>query len=71
MNLRKLIKYMKKVFHIEELLKQLKDDRKTPKYSTAEGILPVLLGLLIRIPSLNDLKYRMENKEFKKIYHAK
>ena len=42
MNLGKLIKYMKKVFHIEELLQQLEDDRINPKYSAAERILPVL-----------------------------
>ena len=47
--LRKLLKYMKKVFRIEDRLSHLKDSRVNPTYRTSEGILPVLLGFLIWI----------------------
>ncbi|MHC1746767.1 MAG: hypothetical protein AB9856_00080 [Cellulosilyticaceae bacterium] len=44
--LKKFIKYIKKVYHIENALKALIDGRKNTKYSTAEVVLPVLLGFI-------------------------
>ncbi len=48
----KLIKYMKNVYHIKNGIKKLTDGRVNPKYKTAQVILPVLLGFLLRIQSL-------------------
>ncbi len=62
--LKKLLKYMKEVYHIENAIKHLKDRRTNPKYSTAEAILPVLFGLLIRIQSFNEFKFRLKSKDF-------
>ncbi|WP_171903752.1 hypothetical protein [Cellulosilyticum sp. I15G10I2] len=47
--LKKLLKYMKEVYHIEDAIKYLKDRRTNTKYSAAEAILPALFGFLIRI----------------------
>ena len=58
--LKKLLKYMKKVYHIAHAIKHLKDRRIKPKYSAAEDILPVLFGFLIRIQSFNELKFRLK-----------
>lgn len=69
--LRKLIQYMRKVFKIEDKLNQLKDTRVNPTYSTSEGILPVLLGCLVRIQSFNELKYRLKSKDFKGVLSRK
>jgi hypothetical protein len=55
--LKKFIKYSKKVYRIEESLKILKDTRKSPTYTTAEAVLPVLLGFIMRIQSFNELKF--------------
>ena len=41
--LKKFIKYVKKVYHIEDALKVLENGRKNPLYTTAEAVLPVLL----------------------------
>lgn len=62
---------MKKTFKIEDKLNQLKDTRVNPTYSTAEGIVPVLLGFLVSIQSLNELKYRLKSKDFKGILSRK
>ena len=51
----KLVRYMKNVYHIERGLNKLSDGRVNPTYSTGEVILPVLLGFLLRIKSLNEL----------------
>lgn len=69
--LRKLIQYMKKVFKIEDKLNQLKDTRVNPSYSTAEGIVPVLLGFLIRMQSFSELKYRLKSNDFKGVISRK
>lgn len=69
--LRKLIQYMKKTFKIEDKLNQLKDTRVNPTYSTAEGIVPVLLGFLVRIQSFNELKFRLKSKDFKGVLSRK
>ena len=45
--LKKFIKYIKKVYHIEDGLKVLKNGRKKPLYTTVETVLPVLLGFIM------------------------
>ena len=69
--LKKLLKYMKEVYHIEDDIKHLKDRRIKPKYSAAEAILPVLFGFLIRIQSFNELKFRLKSKDFKNVISRK
>ena len=69
--LKKFIKYIKKVYHIEDGLKVLKDGRKNPLYTTAEAVLPVLLGFIMRIQSFNELKYRIRSNDFKNIIFSK
>ena len=61
--LKKFIKYSKKVYKIEDSLKQLEDTRRNPSYSTAEVVTPVLLGFIMRIQSFNELKYRLKSNE--------
>ena len=69
--LKKFIKYSKKVYRIEESLKRLEDTRKNPTYTTAEAVLPVLLGMILRIQSFNELKYRIRSKDFQTIVSRK
>ncbi len=60
----KLVKYMKNVFSIDKGLNQLKDARVNPKCKTGQVILPLLLGLLLRIESMNELKFMLAENEF-------
>ena len=60
----KLVKYMKNVFNIDNGLNKLTDARVNPKYKTGQVILPLLLGLLLRIESMNELKYLLKENEF-------
>ena len=69
--LKKFIKYIKKVYHIEDALKVLKDGRKNPLYTTAEAVLPVLLGFIMRMQSFNELKYKIESNDFINIISRK
>ncbi len=69
--LKKFIKYVKKVYCIEEGLKGLRDERKNPSYTTGEVILPVLLGFLLRIQSFNELKYKIRSNDFINIISKK
>ncbi|HHX61407.1 MAG TPA: hypothetical protein GX707_11960 [Epulopiscium sp.] len=62
--LRKLLEYMKKVYKIENTLGRLSDNRVNPTYHTSEAILPVLIGFLVRIQSLNELKCKIRSKDF-------
>ncbi len=67
----KLIKYMKNVYHIENGIKKLRDGRVNPKYKTSSVILPVLLGFLLRIQSLNELKFLLKENEFRNVFPKK
>ncbi len=60
----KLVNYMKNVFSIDKGLNKLTDARVNPKYKTSQVILPLLLGLLLRIESMNELKYLLKENEF-------
>jgi hypothetical protein len=60
----KLVSYMKNVYHIDQGINKLKDRRVNPKYKTKQVILPLLLGLLLRIKSLNELKFMLFENEF-------
>ncbi len=64
---KKLLKYMKGVYGVEDELRNLRDDRKNPKYRTSEVALPVLLGFLNRIESFNELKFRLKSKDYSRI----
>ncbi len=64
----KLLKYMKNVFSIDKGLNQLTDDRVNPKYKTSQAILPLLLGLMLRIESMNELKYMLKENEFGNVF---
>ena len=55
---------MKDVFGVDKGLSQLKDARVNPKYKTGQVILPLLLGLLLRIESMNELKFMIAENEF-------
>lgn len=69
--LKKFIKYVKKVYHVEDELKALTDRRKNPLYTTGEVILPVLLGFLLRIQSFNEFKYKIRSNDFRNIISRK
>ena len=64
----KLVKYMKNVFGIDKSLNRLTDSRVNPKYKTGQIILPLLLGLLLRIESMNELKYMLGENEFRNVF---
>ena len=50
----KLVRYMKNVYHIDRFINKLKDGRVNPKYKTGQVIMPLFLGLLFRIKSMNE-----------------
>jgi hypothetical protein len=51
----KIIKYIKRVFNIDKSISKLTDQRKNPKYTTAQAVMPVLMGFLMRVRSFNTL----------------
>ena len=64
----KLVNYMKNIYHIDQGINKLKDCRVNPKYKTRQVILPLLLGFLLRIESLNELKFMLQENEFVNIF---
>ena len=64
----KLVNYMKNVYHIDQGINKLKDGRVNPKYKTRQVILPLLLGFLLRIESLNELKFMLQENEFVNVF---
>lgn len=64
----KLINYIKNVYHIDESFNKYKDGRVNPQYKTKHVLLPLLFGLLLRIESLNKLKYLLKDNEFKNLF---
>lgn len=60
----KLMKYMKNVYNIDRLFNKLEGSRVNPKYKTGLALMPLLLGLLLRIKSMNELKFMLKEKEF-------
>ena len=67
----KLLKYIKNVYNIEKHINKLSDSRKNPKYKTAQVILPLLLGFMLRIKSMNELKLMIYEVEFKNVVSRK
>lgn len=65
---RKLIKYMKNVYKIDNELSSLKDNRINPTYQTGQVISLVLFGFLLRIRSFNELNNMIKDNEFQKLY---
>lgn len=64
----KLISYMKNVYNIDRLFYSLEDDRVNPKYKTSLAVMPLLLGLLLRVKSINTLKFMIKGNEFSKAF---
>ena len=60
----KLMIYMKNVYRIDQQFSALEDGRVNPKFRTGLVIIPLLLGLTIRIESMNELKFMLKEKEF-------
>ena len=63
----KLLKYMKNVYHIDHFIQKLSDGRKHPKYKTGQVILPLLIGFMLRIKSMNELELMLEENEFRNV----
>ena len=59
---------MKNVYHIEKGLNQLTDGRINPTHDTAQVVILVLLGFLLRIESFNELNLMIKNNEFSKLF---
>ena len=64
----KLVKYIKKVYGIEERLNELTDGRVNPTYKTGRVMQVLLLGFLLRIQSLNELNCMLKEREFNNIF---
>lgn len=64
----KLLKYIKNVYHIERGINKLSDGRKYPKYATVNVIIPLLLGFMLRIKSMNELKFMLYENEFRNAF---
>ncbi len=64
----KLLRYMKNVFDIDEGMRRLSDGRVNPTYKTNQVILPLLLGFLNRIESMNEQKYMLKENEFRNVF---
>ncbi len=64
----KLIKYTKNVYNIERVFNKLKDKRKYSKYKTSQTILPLLMGFMLRIKSMNQLKLMLYENEFRNVF---
>ena len=64
----KLVKYMKNVYHIDQGINKLKDGGINPTYKKRQVILPLLLGFLLRIESMNELKFMLQENEFVNIF---
>ena len=64
----KLMNYMKNVYNIDRLFNKLEDTRVNPKYKTGLTLMPLLLGLLLRIRSINELKFLIQENEFAKAF---
>lgn len=64
----KLINYMKNVYKIEDGIGKLKDKRINPKYKTPQIIMPLIIGFLLRIESMNELKLRLKENEFINVF---
>ena len=64
----KLINYMKNVYHIDKGINKLKDGRVNPKYKTRQVILPLLLGFVLRIESMNELKFMLKENKFINVF---
>jgi hypothetical protein len=58
------MKYTKDVYNIDQQTKKLTDSRVNPSYKTDQIILPLLIGFLLRIKSLNELNYLLKENEF-------
>lgn len=61
----------KKVFDIEDALKALSDGRKKSTYTTAESVLPVFLGYILRMQSFNELNYKLKSNDFRSFISRK
>lgn len=64
----KLVLGVINVYHIENKISKLKNGRVNPSYKTANVVLPVLFGFLLRIQSLNELSCMLKEKEFKNLF---
>ncbi len=64
----KLMKYIKNVYNIERGINKLSDGRKYPKYKTSQIITSLLLGFLLRIKSMNELKLMLYENEFRNVF---
>jgi hypothetical protein len=59
---------MKNIYHIEHGISKLSDGRKNPKYKTSQVIIPLLLGFMLQIKSMNELKLMLYENEFRDVF---
>ena len=64
----KMLKYTKNVYNIEHGFGKMQDGRVNPKYKTSTVLLTVLLGLMLRVKSFNELNYMIKENEFKNLF---
>jgi len=64
----KLVKYIKKVYKVDEELRLLTDCRINPTYQTSHVVSLALFGFLLRVRSFNELNNLIKGNEFQKLY---
>ena len=67
----KLIKYIKKVYHIDNQINHVTDKRVNPTYKTPQIISLVLTGFLLRVRSFNQLNNMIKADDFYNLFSNK
>jgi hypothetical protein len=62
------MKYINNVYNIDQQTKKLTDSRVNPSYKNEQIILPLLIGFLLRIRSLNELNYLLKENEYECLF---
>lgn len=68
---KELILYMSKVYHLKDMVKQAKDQRKQPRILPAAIFKVMLFFFLFRIPSMEDLDRQLKKGRFRQLIPKK
>jgi hypothetical protein len=65
---KKLVKYIKNVYHIERSFNRIKDGRVNPTHETSTVLLVILLGLFLRLRSFNETNNYSRRVDFTNLF---